>query len=494
MSSESDSHSQRPLLSNEGQPPLPSRKFWKTFLKKMAITGRLLGKEILRNKLRWLDLRRADYQLGRKTYETRVSLPDQNRIIDRLDRIQNRTEALSQAVGSGPSFKEKSIGVMKGVGRAMTIQTLNFRRNRLFRKLGNQIRKSTNTDSSLATEIDHSKAVSQKIKRVDSDIDDLAAGTYFWARRPLLTGSLVIILMIVFAGIAYEQESMTPDLSTPRKTVQAFEAALERNDMTLARSLAFGNEQGLALAKMRHDFTRTFYRMQLARAKHFGGERMNEATDDYDTELAKADERIEGDKATLATLKLEKAEQTWKIDLRGSESALSTAQVAAVQRLIQEMNEITDKIEKGYYKTNKEVEAELSARLAAASTTGSPQPSLSPVAATEPPQAGENSTRQTSKLRSEDSLAVERYLRARLVGGLTENQIIDLSDAIAAKFDAADLPSKEREWYFSGIGDKRQIELFKLYEVNSSGSSASSEVNSRNPSHDSSARCLQWAF
>jgi hypothetical protein len=41
----------------------PPPRFWKTFLEKMAIALRLMGIEIHRNKLKWFDLRRADYRL-----------------------------------------------------------------------------------------------------------------------------------------------------------------------------------------------------------------------------------------------------------------------------------------------------------------------------------------------------------------------------------------------------------------------------------------------
>jgi hypothetical protein len=49
-----------------------------------------------------------------------------------------------------------------------------------------------------------------------------------------------------------------------------------------ASSLAGGNEKQLALAKAQHDFARSFVRMQLARAKKFGGDR---ASTFFDQEL-----------------------------------------------------------------------------------------------------------------------------------------------------------------------------------------------------------------
>src|SRR5437764_5621468 len=106
------------------EPDRSPKTFWKAFRQKMAISARLMGKEIYRNKLRWFDLRRADYRLGKKAYDSRLSLPNQSQIVDRLDRTQNQIAVLSQSVGSGPSFKEKSKAAAKGVGRAMKIQLL----------------------------------------------------------------------------------------------------------------------------------------------------------------------------------------------------------------------------------------------------------------------------------------------------------------------------------------------------------------------------------
>lgn len=67
----------------------------------------------------------------------------------------------------------------------------------------------------------------------------------------------------------------------------------------------------------------------------------------------------------------------------------------------------------------------------------------------------------SAKLRSEDSLAVERYLRSRLMGGATESQIIQLSDAIAEKF-LGDIASEDRSHFISGTGNERQVVLGRL--------------------------------
>jgi hypothetical protein len=54
-------------------PPVLPKTFWKSFVGKMAITARVLGKELYRFRLRRLDLPRADLRLGQKAHALGVS-------------------------------------------------------------------------------------------------------------------------------------------------------------------------------------------------------------------------------------------------------------------------------------------------------------------------------------------------------------------------------------------------------------------------------------
>jgi tetratricopeptide (TPR) repeat protein len=184
-------------------PPLPNEPFWKTFLSKIAISARVLGKEVHRNKLKWFDLRRADYQLGKKAHENQIAPAENGGSIERLAKIHDRIAILRQPINSGPSFKEKRRAGAIRVGRVIKIQGLKLRRNQLFRKLGGQIRKGQTVEASLATEIEHSRAVADRVQTANREIKEIAAGTYAWARKPLLTGS--ILALIVCTGIIYHQ-------------------------------------------------------------------------------------------------------------------------------------------------------------------------------------------------------------------------------------------------------------------------------------------------
>ena len=240
-----------------------------------------------------------------------------------------------------------------------------------------------------------------------------------------------------------------------RKVAQAFNEALERNDMSSASSLAIGDEKQLALAKAQHDFARSFVRMQLARDKKFGG---NQAITFFDPSWAKAEEHVEGDKATvkngLVSCRLEKRAQTWKVDLGNFDAA---DVLTLLPPLVRDISEITRNIEKGDYKSDKEVQEAFEAKVIVSASSAQP---TSPAV----PQS-DNAPLRKAHARSEDSLAVERYLRSRLVGGITENQIVELSDLIAEKVNNAGFSDKERSYLFRGTGNQRQFQMEVVHHL-----------------------------
>ena len=83
----------------------------------------------------------------------------------------------------------------------MNIQILNFRRSRAFRKIGSNIRQTPPTDGSLSDEMKSAEAVFGHIQRISAEIRELASGTYFWARRPLL-GVTLAVALVLLAGAA----------------------------------------------------------------------------------------------------------------------------------------------------------------------------------------------------------------------------------------------------------------------------------------------------
>ena len=190
--------------------------------------------------------------------------------------------------------------------------------------------------------------------------------------------------------------------------------------MVLARSLALGNEQQLLAAKMRHDYFYTFNRVALAVSHKFGGEQGTQPPADYTAELARLDEQIEGNSATVGsknlpslftpTFKLEKIGEVWKVDLRSDTS--SAEDQAMLQRLIKQFNETTQRIEKGDYKTKEEIAEAIVAALSEGTAASSQHP---------PSSSSTNQVRNTSLSDGED---LPEYMAAEARKHVGEKAIV----------------------------------------------------------------------
>ena len=138
----------------------------------------------------------------------------------------------------------------------------------------------------------------------------------------------------------------------------------------------------------------------------------------------------------MISYRLEKSGQTWKVNLPES-SGSDLLSVAS--SLTHDIDEIARKVEKGDYKNDKEAEDAFEARLAAAGCSGIRQDRL--------PDAQSGNASLKVRVRGRDSLAVERS-SLKLVGGMTDKQDVEISDLIAEKLDAADLPEGARLVHF----------------------------------------------
>jgi hypothetical protein len=481
MPSQPDNNSPK---GEERTPSQLSKTFRITFLEKMAITARLMGKEIHRNRLRWFDLRRADHRLGEKASAEKISL-SQTQFLTRVEQLRKRLTTLWQRSEETVStVGEKAKKWVKLAARNVQATVLEARLRGSLIRLGAAVRRDSATHTSLKAEVELANSISNQIGAVDAEIGELRSRTYPWAglrKKSLLACLSVVALTSGLAVAGAEQQTGTSDLSTPKKAVLAFETALARNDLAEAKALALGSDQQVVMAKMKSDGTRALSHVITSFKKVFPKADIAQFPDNFEVELAKEVEQVDGNHATVgsgfnllvAVYKLEKSGPTWRVDLR--ETRAASTEDSSLEASINNLNRFANDIEQGRYGMAKEKEAvvefdklvrnfDTAERPAPVSAT----PGNLPVAAKAPEKA--------TQTRSEDSLAVERYLRSRLVGGLTENQIIELSDSIAAKFDAADLPAKEREWCFWGKGDKRKIALCKLDDFRSSSSLASPEA------------------
>ena len=162
----------------------------------IAIAGRLLGKELHRLKLKWLDLQGADLRLGEKAYAT-GKVDGQSELSTKLDGVRQRITQLRERQGQTPStFGGKVKAFATKVRKTLQIGALQLKRRRLLRRLGASLRQGGTNSSEEARS---ASAVADHITSVETAIADLRPQTYPWARRPLLITCLLLLLAAVGA-------------------------------------------------------------------------------------------------------------------------------------------------------------------------------------------------------------------------------------------------------------------------------------------------------
>jgi len=168
-----------------------------SFPRKIAIATRLFGKELQRSKLKWFDLQRADYRLGEKMLAVGVSA-EHSQFAQRVDQIDDRLTTLRQHERNpSDTFGGKVKSWWKGMIRTVRIAALERQRRSTLKQLGVAVRKSPGPNTSRTSESQAAGQIGEKITSIDASIRELRASTYVWARRPLLTSSLVLLLAMV---------------------------------------------------------------------------------------------------------------------------------------------------------------------------------------------------------------------------------------------------------------------------------------------------------
>ncbi|MGI8956813.1 MAG: choice-of-anchor tandem repeat GloVer-containing protein [Chthoniobacterales bacterium] len=162
-------------------------------LTKLRIAAHILGKEVYREKLKWFDLRQADYRTGKKAYDGGL-VSGQTQLVSELDRLCARLAELRQRKTlPATSFADKARSWGKALIDATQIGAFQISHRRAINRLGANIRQGGST-TSLEEEQQAARKVAEQIRTVETDIKALASRTYPWARRPLLLASLLVLL------------------------------------------------------------------------------------------------------------------------------------------------------------------------------------------------------------------------------------------------------------------------------------------------------------
>lgn len=383
-----DERSESNTASGSQPPPLPpmsepaqqtTSQRQEGFGNKIGYALRLLGKEISRAKTKRFNLRSAYYQLGSAAYQRQVVPPNEAGIAKKLDELNTRLEQLSLILPTGSTFKEQLKVNVRRLSNMMKRLLLRSRRKRLLRKLGGRMAKAQELSDALPVEFDRVKALSHKLESIEQEMVALAARTYFWARRPLATLSVVLVVFLL-------------------------------SFILLDKRLVAAN-QGQTPAK-----SEGYYNKQDAH----------------------------GDEAKARFVSAEATPEP-------SESPSATPN-----------------------------ERQLAEFLALFGISPSPQPQAAGRDSSSEPSrssAAPNSAQASSKRdRTEDSRAAERYIRRNLIGGLTENQIIALSDAIAQEFEAGGAAEALQLFCISGGGDKKEISVYRIRQMAASSGSSPQTV------------------
>ena len=172
--------------------------------------------------------------------------------------------------------------------------------------------------------------------------------------------------VVFFASVVGAGEGPHPDLSTPRKAVQAFTDAILHNDLDKARACAWASDEQLEDAKYPVDFDEAAFRMDLAAAAKFPGAGSGAQT--YAERWAQAKEITEGEKVSVepgafgSAFEVVRTEDGWKVDLR-PRTLFTPRGEQFWQRLIKAVDETTRAIELDRYKTEEEAKSDANKKL-----------------------------------------------------------------------------------------------------------------------------------
>jgi len=116
-----------------------------------------------------------------------------------------------------------------------------------------------------------------------------------------------------------------PDLSTPKKAALAFTKGIETGDMDSVKAASVGTDEDYAALKSMSDMLSSMKRMQAALIKKFGDDakQMGDLSSTMSKQIEGAEEKVDGDSATLVVKPddknpptLKKTGTEWKMDLK----------------------------------------------------------------------------------------------------------------------------------------------------------------------------------
>jgi hypothetical protein len=201
MSDGSDRISQTSPGVDVGSGNPPAQESAGSFFDKLSATARLTRQQAYRRKLESVDLREADYAIGEKAYNLDTIPPEFGSLVTDLDAIQARLEAREQTQPGkqDSSFAEKAQTTARAAANKAKAEALKLKRSALLKDLGYKLRQHQAPDAILAPEIARAKAVQERIKLLDEEIERLRH--HSWIRHPLVVVLGLALAALVLVGV-----------------------------------------------------------------------------------------------------------------------------------------------------------------------------------------------------------------------------------------------------------------------------------------------------
>ena len=216
-----------------------------SFFARLAATAQLTRKEAHRRKLESIDLRQAEYQIGKKAFEARLVPPDLNNFVTKLEELNAQLVELETRQTGKPAstLGEKAQGAASTATRAAKAKALELKRSSLFKDLGTRLRKGPSPDPALSAEIAAANAVEEQIRLLDAEMAALQHDS--WTKHPLLIVVAALLLALLVLGVAFARNV--------RRTHEQAEAN---------RRMAVFQEQTMAMAQKQQEQMRQLYQQQ----------------------------------------------------------------------------------------------------------------------------------------------------------------------------------------------------------------------------------------
>jgi hypothetical protein len=200
-----------------------------SFLGRLLDTARLTRKEAYRRKLKSVDLREAEYQIGRKAYDTRLVPTELSSLAGDLDQITVRIAAVQQRKDEKPAstFSAKAEAAAATAANKGKAERLRLKQSNLLKDLGARLRQHPAPAPALAAEIAAAASVQNRIKALDQEIETLRRSS--WVKRPLLAVvSVLVVGLLLVTAVARrvgsrQQLQHKPDLARQHAMIEKAE-------------------------------------------------------------------------------------------------------------------------------------------------------------------------------------------------------------------------------------------------------------------------------